>query len=416
MTRPKSPAGAISDRIRDRARRDDADLRADPAVVDRYLRDELRQYAEAALGGRAPMLADEDAVAQEVSASLTGMGPIQPYLDDPRIEEIWVNAPDRIFVAHDGISEQLPLALTAEDIRDLLDRLLHQTGRRIDISSPFVDAALPDGSRLHAVIPDISRAHVSINIRRFRTGMRTLADLVRLGMLTAQAAGFLHISVRAGLNILIAGATHTGKTTLLGALLGACVPEDRIVTVEETFELALTARDHVALQCRQPSLEGTGEITLRRLIKESLRMRPERLVVGEVREAEALDLLIALNSGVPGMCSIHAGSAPDALMKLCTLPLLAGRNIDSAFVTPTVAATVDLVVFLERGRSGERAVAEIIAPTGRIADGSVEAVTLFERVDGELASTGTPPPRLTRYRRAAIDPLPVLRERSARTV
>jgi pilus assembly protein CpaF len=228
--------------------------------------------------------------------------------------------------------------------------------------------------------------------------MRGLADLVRLGSLPQLAADFLDLCVRAGHNILVSGATQSGKTTLLGALLGSAPAHERIVTVEETFKLALSAVDWVALQCRQPSLEGTGEVTLRRLIKEALRMRPDRLVVGEVREAESLDLLIALNSGLPGMCSIHANSAADALAKLATLPLLAGRNIDSSFVLPTVAGSIDLVVHAELGRAGHRRVVEIAEPTGRVVGGAVEANTLFALTGGVLQATGVTPSRRGRYR------------------
>jgi pilus assembly protein CpaF len=192
--------------------------------------------------------------------------------------------------------------LAEREVRELVERMLQHSGRRIDLSSPFVDASLPDGSRLHVVIPDVTRQW-SVNIRRFHRGVRSLTALVELGSLSRPAAEFLRMAVLAGANILVSGATHTGKTTLLGALLESVRPGERIVTVEETFELDLDARDVVAMQCRQPSLEGTGEITLRRLVKESLRMRPDRLVVGEVREAESLDLLIALNSGVPGFAS-----------------------------------------------------------------------------------------------------------------
>lgn len=199
------------------------------------------------------------------------------------------------------------------------------------------------------------------------------------------------------------------KTTLLGALLGSCRPEERVVTVEETFELSVAALDHVGLQCRQPSLEGTGEISLRRLIKESLRMRPDRLVVGEVREAESLDLLIALNSGIPGMCSLHANSARDALVKLCTLPLLAGRNIDVSFVVPTVASAIDLVVHAELGRDGRRRIVEVVASTGGVADGVVEAVALFGIRDGRLSATGELPPRMAGFERAGVDPGAILR-------
>jgi pilus assembly protein CpaF len=229
--------------------------------------------------------------------------------------------------------------------------------------------------------------------------MRGLDELVRLGSLTQPAADFLHHCVRTGHNILVSGATQSGKTTLLGALLGSAHPGERVVTVEETFELALDAPDWVALQCRQPSLEGTGEVSLRRLIKEALRMRPDRLIVGEVREAEALDLLIALNSGLPGMCSLHANSAHDALAKLATLPLLAGRNIDASFVVPTVASSIDVVVHAELQRSGHRRVVEIVAPTGHFADGKIEATTVFALRDDVLQEAAAMPARMAMLRR-----------------
>jgi pilus assembly protein CpaF len=181
------------------------------------------------------------------------------------------------------------------------------------------------------------------------------------------------------------------------------------VTVEETFELDLAAaRDVVSMQCRQPSLEGTGEIGLRRLIKEALRMRPDRLVVGEVREAEALDLLIALNSGLPGMCSIHANSARDALGKLCTLPLLAGRNIDASFIVPTVAASIDIVVHCELARSGQRTVTEIIAPSGQITSGVIEASAIFAWAEGGLVATGNYPTKRAKFVANGFDPASIL--------
>lgn len=393
----------ITDRVRERVRREGVDLVADSELADRYVREELRRYSERALGGSAPLLADEAAASRQILAAVTGLGPLQPLLDDPTVEEVWINAPDRVFVARNGVSERVSLDLTEADVRDLVERMLRSTGRRVDVSSPFVDASLPDGSRLHVAIPDITRAHWAVNIRKFRSGMRDLRELVRLGSLSPQAAEFLHAAVWAGLNILVSGATQSGKTTLLGALLASARPEERIVTVEETFELAVAAPDWVALQCRQPSLEGTGEVTLRRLVKEALRMRPDRLVVGEVREAESLDLLIALNSGLPGMCSLHANSGSDALRKLTTLPLLAGRNIDAAFVVPTVATSIDLVVHAELDRSGHRHVVEIVAPTGRAADGVVESTRLFARSGSTLVATGESPAQRDKFERAGVD-------------
>jgi len=402
-----SPSRIIADRVRDRVRREGVDL-SEIGRAERLVREEVRRYSEQALGGALPLIADEAGVRDEVVATLTGYGPLQPYLDDPTIEEIWINEPSRVFVARDGVAELTGTVLTDETVRDLVERMLQSTGRRVDLSSPFVDASLPDGSRLHVVIPDVTRRHLAVNIRKFNRRIRDLVQLVELGSVPAGAAEYLRASVLAGLNILVSGATQAGKTTMLGALLSMARPSERIVTVEETFELALSAPDLVAMQCRQPSLEGTGEITLRRLIKEALRMRPDRLVVGEVREAESLDLLIALNSGLPGACSIHANSARDALVKLSTLPLLAGRNIDAAFVLPTVASCIDLVVHCEIDRRGFRRVAEIVAPTGAVHGGVIETSSLFALRDGVLQPTGSSPTRLEKFHRASIDPRAVI--------
>jgi pilus assembly protein CpaF len=403
----------ITEQVRLRVRRDGVDLAADVGLADQYVRDEVRRYSERALGGSMPLIADEFQAAREVVAALTGFGALQPFLDDPEIEEIWINSPTRVFIARDGVPELTTMVLTEREVRDLVERMLQASGRRVDLSSPFVDASLPDGSRLHVVIPDITQKHWAVNVRKFTRRIRDLTQLVALGALTQPAADFLRVCVRGGQNILVSGATHTGKTTMLNALLSATRRTERIVTVEETFELSIGARDVVAMQCRQPSLEGAGEITLRRLIKESLRMRPDRLVVGEVREAESLDLLIALNSGLPGMCSIHANSARDALGKLSTLPLLAGRNIDSAFVLPTVAGCIDIVVHCEIDRHGRRRVTEIIAPSGQLTGSTIEASPLFLMKDGALEHTGGFPTKLAKFRAAGLDPAEVLRRGAA---
>src|SRR5690606_10565178 len=204
-----------------------------------------------------------------------------------------------------------------------------------------------------------------------------LDALVGAGSLSARAADLLRDAMRTRRSVLVSGATHAGKTTLLGALIAACPPEHRIITVEETFELSVDAPDIVGLQGRQPSLEGTGEVSLRRLVKEALRMRPDRLVVGEVRDAEALDLLLALNTGVPGAATIHANSAAEALGKLAALPLLAGRNVGADFVLPAVAGCVDLVAHCEMDAAGRRRVVEIVAPPGRVIDGAIEVEPLL---------------------------------------
>lgn len=295
---------------------------------------------------------------------LFGFGALQPLLDDEGIEEIWVNSPGAVFVARSGVSAKTDLVLSDQEISGLVERMLRPTGRRLDRSSPFVDASLPDGSRLHVVIPDITRKHWSLNIRKFPGRILSLSDLAGFGSMTAAQENYLRTAITSGWNILVSGATQAGKTTVLCALLNELATSERIVSVEETFEIRVKLPDWVAMQTRQANLEGVGEVTLRRLIKEALRMRPSRVVVGEVREAEAFDLLIALNSGLPGLCTIHANSAEDAIAKICTLPLLAGQNISSEFVNPTVASCINLVVHCELGSDGRRRIAEIRQVTG----------------------------------------------------
>jgi pilus assembly protein CpaF len=403
----------IAEKVRTRVRSEGVDLAGSGSLAHEYVHDELRRYSERALGGSMPLIADEREAARQIVASLTGFGALQLYLDDPDIEEVWINAPDRIFIARNGVPELTSTVLSDAEIRDLVERMLQSSGRRVDLSSPFVDASLPDGSRLHVVIPDITHRHWAVNIRKFTKRIRELKQLVGLESMSPQAAEFLRMCVLANQNILVSGATQSGKTTLLNALLSSARPSERIVTVEETFELDLSAQDVVSMQCRQPSLEGSGEISLRRLIKEAMRMRPDRLVVGEVREAESLDLLIALNSGLPGMCSIHANGARDALSKLSTLPLLAGRNIDSSFVVPTVASCVDIVVHCEMDRRGRRTIAEIIAPSGHVTGGIIEASPIFERRSGLLVHTGGYPTKLAKFQAAGLDPAVVLRGSAA---
>ncbi|GAA1736615.1 CpaF family protein [Microbacterium paludicola] len=372
---------SLVDRVRERLRADRTDPTEAPDAVARIAQAEVRRHNDIALARGTAPLDDEPARIREVLAAVTGYGPLQPYLDDPQIEELWINAPDRIFVARGGVSERVPVQLTDTTVRDLVERMLHATGRRVDLSQPFVDASLPDGSRLHVVIGGIARKHWAVNIRKFVASHRSLDHLVALGSLPPTAADLLRGAMRDGRSLLVSGATHAGKTTLLGALVSASPASHRIVTAEETFELAIDAPDLVAMQGRQPSLEGTGEITLRRLVKEALRMRPDRLVVGEVRDAEALDLLLALNTGVPGAATIHANSAADALGRLAALPLLAGRNIDRGFVLHAVATSVDLVVHCERTADGFRRVSEIVEPTGRISGELPEVRTVYRATE-----------------------------------
>jgi pilus assembly protein CpaF len=394
---------SLEEDVRELIRQRRVDPSGDEAGVRQLVLEAVADYDDRALLAGALPLGDRDEVARVLLESVAGFGPLQPYLDDPSVEEIWINEPSRVFVARHGRSELTPTFLTEQQVQDLVERMLRSSGRRVDLSAPFVDAALPDGSRLHVVIPDVTRRHWAVNIRKFVVAADDLDDLVGLGTLTRQAADFLSAAVVSGLNILVAGGTQAGKTTLLNCLAAAIPAQERVVTCEEVFELRIPLRDVASMQCRQPSLEGTGEIPLRRLVKEALRMRPSRIVVGEVRQAESLDLLIALNSGLPGMCTVHANSGREAVMKMCTLPLLAGANVSSSFVVPTVAASVDVVVHLALEADGSRRVQEVLALPGRTEGDVVEVTELFVRRGGQLLRAGGFPPHRDRFSGAGYD-------------
>ena len=393
----------VEGEVRELIRRSGLDPARHPIEVDRLVRDAVSDYDERSVHGGMPTLASINDTVKSILDVVAGYGPLQRYFDDPAIEEIWINAPSKVFVARGGIAELTTTILTADEVRDPVERMLRSSGRRVDLSSPFVDATLSDGSRLHVVIPDITKDHWHVNIRKFVVKADHLDDLVRLGTLTRQSAKFLEACVVSGLNILVAGGTQSGKTTMLNCLSSAIPARERVVTCEEVFELKIPLRDVASLQCRQPSLEGTGEVPLRRLVKEALRMRPSRIIVGEVRQAESLDLLIALNSGLPGMCTLHANSAREAIIKMCTLPLLAGENIGSRFVVPTVASSIDIVVHQALERDGVRRVREILAVPGRIEGDVIEAADIFVTRGGVLRRADGYPPHVDRFERAGYD-------------
>ena len=300
----------------------------------------------------------------EIRSALSGYGQLDELIANPDIEEIWINAPGEIFVYENSQKKRLNMQLTALSVRQMVERMLRDSGRRLDRSEPFVDSTLLNGSRLHVVIPDITREHWSVNIRKFPTKVYSLQNLVQLGSMSMSMANFIAEEFMAGQNILVSGATQAGKTTLLCAVLDVGSQSERLISVEETFEIRTHYLDWVALQSRQANLEGVGEITLRRLVKEALRMRPSRLVIGEVRQAEALDLLIALNSGIAGLCTIHANSAFEAIEKLKLLPLLAGENIPYLFVSQTVERTIGVVIHCQMESSGVRRVSQVIKSDG----------------------------------------------------
>jgi pilus assembly protein CpaF len=396
-------AAVVEQEVRELVRRRGIDPAADPSAVRALVDEVVADYDDRTLSGSMPCLADAPQVARHVYDAVAGFGALQQHLDDPTVEELWINAPGRVFVARRGRSELTTTILRAEDVRDVVERMLKTSGRRVDLSTPFVDAMLPDGSRLHVVIPDVTRRDWAVNIRKFIISADSLDELVGFGTLTPHAARFLEASVAAGLNVIIAGGTQAGKTTMLNCLAAAIPVRERVVTCEEVFELRVPLPDVVAMQTRQANLEGSGEIRLRRLVKEALRMRPERILVGEVRQEECLDLLIALNSGLPGMCTIHANSAREAVTKLCTLPLLAGENVSHTFVVPTVAASIDLVVHLARDVLGHRRVREILRVPGRVESEVIETSEIFVSADDRLVRADGWPPHAERYQAAGID-------------
>jgi pilus assembly protein CpaF len=303
---------------------------------------------------------DELELQELAMRKLTGYGALQPFMDDASIEEIWINRPNELHYFGAQGYRRLELDLPASEIRSICYRLLAHSKRRVDRLTPFVDAAIYDGSRLHVVIPEITQEHWAINIRKFPKANVTLKDLNELGTIDDLQLQRLKRAMANGESVLIAGATQAGKTTLLSALLRELREDQRLVSCEDTFEIAIDHPDWVAMQTRPADLEGSNEISLRDLVKQALRMRPARLAIGEVRGAEALDMLVALNSGIPGLCTIHANSASAALQKLLTLPLLAGENITDSFLRPTVQGAFQLVAFCHRDDQGQRRVKELL--------------------------------------------------------
>lgn len=403
------PVPLLEEEVRELVRRRGLDpAREGPSGVQRLVDEVLDDYEARVSSSNLPRVADRDAVRKAVVDRVAGFGPLQVFLEDPTVEEIWINGPGQVFCAREGRHLLTNVVLDDSEIQGLVERMLRASGRRLDLSTPFVDATLVDGSRLHVAIPDITRRHWAVNIRKFVLRAHHLGELVRLGSLDPQSAGFLEASVQAGLNIVVSGATQSGKTTMLNCLAAAIPSNQRVITCEEVFELQVGLPDVVSMQTRQSNLEGRGDIDLRRLIVEALRMRPDRVIVGEVRQQEALDLLVALNSGLPGMTSIHANSALEAISKLTTLPLLAGENVSHRFVVPTVASSIDLIVHLGLAH-GTRCTRQILGVTGRVEGDQIETVSLWERSGGQLQWTGHQPPGRERFESAGIDVLALFR-------
>jgi pilus assembly protein CpaF len=304
---------------------------------------------------------DREEIAARIVRDSVGLGPLEVLLADPAVEEVMVNGPDIVYVERAGRIEATDVAFAGEEeLRNAIERILAPLGRRVDELNPMVDARLADGSRVNVVIPPLAIDGPLVSIRRFGASRPGPAELVGLGTLTAAQRESLEAAVAARRSILVSGGTGSGKTTLLGALSSFIAPSERVVTIEDAAELRLQQPHVVRLESRPAGVEGRGEVTIRDLLRNALRMRPDRIVIGEVRGEEALDLLSALNTGHDGALStVHANSPADALSRLETLALMAGVGLPHAAVAEQVQRGIDLIVHLERRADGARVVSEI---------------------------------------------------------
>ena len=343
-----------------------------------------------------------NAVVREVIADLVGYGPLQVLLEDPNTSEIMVVGPDQIYVERDGKLYDVDLRVENEDhLMRIIDRRLHPIGRQVNLDSPTADARLPDGSRVNVVIPPVAVDGPNITIRKFLRSKFTIEQFVELGSITDHMVEFLRACVVARLNIIITGNTSSGKTTLLNILTGYIPGNERIITIEDAAELQLRQKYVVRMETKPPNVEGAGAIYTRDLVKNALRMRPDRIVVGEVRSGEALDMLQAMNTGHDGsLTTLHANAPRDAISRLETMSMMAGLQLPLRAIRQQIASAVDLIVHMERLTDGTRKVVRITEvprmegdvvtlsdifrfdPTGLDSDGKVE---------GEMRATGLRP-------------------------
>ena len=343
----------------------------------------------------------------ELLGEVEGLGPLEPLLKDGSITEIMVNGPDQIYIERAGKIERVPQKfLNNEHVLRIIDRIVTPLGRRIDMSSPRVDARLADGSRVNAIIPPLSLVGPTITIRKFAASPYTVDDLVQFGTATSEMFEFLRACVEARLNIFVSGGTGSGKTTTLN-VISSFIPEDeRIITIEDAAELQLNQEHVVTLEARPPNLEGQGEITIRDLLRNSLHMRPDRIVVGECRSGEALDMLQAMTVGHEGSLSTgHANSPPDMLRRLETMVLMAGMDLPLISIREQIASAVDLIVHTARLKDGSRKIVKITEVFG-IEDDKIFTQDIFEfeqtgvrdgLIEGILKPTGIRPTFMGRF-------------------
>ena len=349
---------------------------------------------------------------EQISAEILGLGPLQNLLDDETITEIMVNGPKNIYIERAGKIHRVPMSFESDDhVLRIIDRIVAPLGRRIDESSPYVDARLPDGSRVNAIIPPISLIGPTITIRKFAKSPFTLEQLIKIGTISPEALQFLKACVEARLNIVISGGTGSGKTTLLNVLSQFIPGDERIITIENAAELQLRQEHVVTLESRPPNIEGRGEITIRQLVVNSLRMRPDRIIVGEIRDEAALDMLQAMNTGHDGsMTTAHSNSPRDTLARIETMTLMAGMDLPIRAIREQVSSALDMVVHQERLRDGTRKVVNITEVSGM--EGDVITMTdvfAFEqtgiedgKVIGQLRPTGLRPKSISQIEASGI--------------
>lgn len=388
------------------------EIERDPSLLqqrDRLVR-LLEEAFEAEVATRNIVLSRGERVQLQASLinEILGYGPLQPLLDDPEVTEIMVNGPHQVYAERKGKIELTSIRFRDEQhLMRIIEKILLPLGKRVDERVPMVDARLPDGSRVNIVIPPIALNGPCVTIRKFSRDPFTMADLIALETLTPEAAQFLQAAVQAKLNILISGGTSSGKTTLLN-VLSAFIPNDeRIITIEDTAELQLRQDHVVRLEARPPNIEGIGEVTIRDLVRNALRMRPDRIIVGECRGGEALDMLQAMNTGHEGsMTTIHANNPREALSRLETMVLMAGMDLPVRAVREQIAGAIDLIVYMARLRDGSRKVMQISEITGMEGDVvTMQDLFSFEhegfdemgRIRGRLRPTGLRPQCYERF-------------------
>ncbi|MCG2794850.1 MAG: CpaF family protein [Actinomycetia bacterium] len=330
------------------------------------------------------------ALAGELSDELFGLGPLERLLRDPEISEIMVNGPDSVYVEKQGLLEQVDLSLGDDSrVLELIRRIIGPLNLRLDETSPMVDARLPDGSRLNAVIPPLSLNGPTVTIRRFRARPFTVGELVEMGVLTPEIASFIQQAVAARANIIVSGGTSSGKTTLLNVLSSFIPRSERLITIEDAAELKIEHSHVVSLESRPANIEGRGEVTVRDLVRNALRMRPDRIIVGEVRGAEALDMLQAMNTGHPGSLSTaHANSPRDLLSRLETMVLMSDIDLDLSAIRRQLGSALDLILHTERKADGRRILGRVFS-VSCTSDDDYGIEQLYASTSGQLAAGGS---------------------------